>query len=98
MSEKTKIQHLNELTGMWSRMRGNVKALDLSALHTTGAENMSRLFAGMYLLREIDMSTIRTDDATDLSEMFSGCWSLEAIDLSGVRTPRVKRMKQMFFK
>ena len=58
--------------------------------------NISNLFSGCCLLKEIYLSSFNTNNITNISSMFYFCSSLEKIDLSSFNTIKVTNMSYMF--
>ena len=71
-------------------------SIDLSALDTSEATNMSQMFFNCRSLTSLDLSKFDTSNVTDMSYMFAGCNSLTSLDVSNFNTSEVTDMSGMF--
>ena len=74
----------------------NMTSIDLSALDTSEATNMSQMFFNCRSLTSLDLSKFDTSNVTDMSYMFAGCNSLTSLDVSNFNTSEVTDMSDMF--
>ena len=71
-------------------------SIDLSALDTSEATDMSSMFSGCMSLTSLDISNFDTSKVTNMSSMFSRCMSLTSLDISNFDTSKVTNMSSMF--
>ena len=71
-------------------------SIDLSKADTSGVNNMDRMFACCFELKELNLSGINTDNVESMRGMFGFCRSLTSLDLSSFITSKVTDMGCMF--
>ena len=62
----------------------NLTSADLSALDTSGATTMDRMFKDCSSLVDVNLKRFDSSNVTSMSELFFGCSSLEKVDLSSI--------------
>lgn len=92
------IQHRSDseenMLSRFSQMNGT--SLDLTALDTSRATNMSGMFMLCKKVEQLDVSNFVTGSVTNMSFMFYCCQSLKSLNLSYFRTSHVTNMYLMF--
>ena len=73
-----------------------IERLDLSTWDVSNVTNMSYMFYGCTLLKEVNLSTWNTSHVTTMMAMFEDCKSLKSLDLTNFDTSGVYNMKFMF--
>lgn len=66
------------------------------AVDTSNVKNMTSMFRGCTMLKNLDLSCFDTSNVTDMSCMFYGCKRLESVDVSSFNTEKVTTMQGMF--
>ncbi|MBR6960688.1 MAG: BspA family leucine-rich repeat surface protein [Clostridiales bacterium] len=75
----------------------NVETIDLAGLDTSGATNMSFMFAGCTSLTELDLTDFDTKNVTGTENMFSDCTNLVTIKVgNGWNLRKVDKSDDMF--
>lgn len=74
----------------------NLTSINIEALDTSNAEDMSYMFQGCSSLASLDLSKFNTSRVTSMYSMFDGCRSIKALELSSFDTGSVTWMGGMF--
>lgn len=74
----------------------NLISINIEALDTSNAGDMSYMFQGCSSLSALDLSKFDTSCVTRMDSMFGGCSSLKALRLSSFDTRSVTSMSGMF--
>ena len=75
-----------------------LESLDLSNFDTSNVTDMSFIFNGCFILKEIKgLKKFITNNVTNMSAMFKCCCKLKSLDLSNFDTSNVTDMSSMFF-
>lgn len=74
----------------------NLVSINIEALDTSHAADMSYMFQGCSSLSALDLSKFDTSCVTRMDSMFGGCSSLKALRLSSFDTRSVTSMSGMF--
>lgn len=74
----------------------NLTSIDIDALDTSNANDMSYMFQGCSSLVSLDLSKFDTSHVTRMDYMFEGCSSLKNLSLSSFDTGSVTSMSCMF--
>lgn len=89
------VRFVGECYGLFSTFIA-CKSIELSAVDTSLATDMSGLFVNCYSRTSLDLSGWDTGAVTDMSLMFANCQSLTDLDLSSFDTGNVAGMSLMF--
>lgn len=74
-----------------------LKALNLSGLSTSNAEEMENIFANCESLESLDISSFDTCSATDIHGMFFNCKALRTINMDNWDTSKVHDFSYLFY-
>ena len=74
----------------------NLISINIEALDTSNAEDMSYMLQGCSSITTLDLSKFDTSSVTRLDSMFEGCSSLKTLRLSSFDTRSVTSMSGMF--
>ena len=79
-----------------SRIKGNLKLLDMTDCDFTGGSDLNTMFSGATKLEKIILNGFKANDATTANALFSGCTSLETIEMKGMELNNVTNASLMF--
>lgn len=74
----------------------NLTSINIEALDTSNAEDMSYMFQGCSSLASLDLSKFDTSKVKRMFWMFKGCTSLRTLDLSSFDTKNVSEIGGLF--
>lgn len=74
----------------------NLKTADFSKLNTSNTNNMTQMFEGNNILKELNIENFETSYVEGMDSIFNNCSSLENLDISSFDTSRLKDLHKMF--
>ena len=89
--------HVKSFKGLFKNCSCNSSIL-FKKFYRNNITDMSYMFYGCYLLKELNLSNFITNNVIDMSVMFDGCSSLKELNLSNFNTNNVTDMSYMFSK
>ena len=91
------VSQLDNTSCMFKNCRSLTAIVGMGALSVSYVTDMSEMFAGCRLLKNIDLTRFLPEKAQNMSALFSNCASLERLDLSSINASAATNMSSMFY-
>jgi len=90
------VSNLTSLHGVFAHLK-KVRTIDITGWDTSNIVDMSYMFSGCNMLKEIiGIEDIDTHNVTTMEGMFYNSWSIERLDLNSWDVSNVENMYNMF--